>query len=146
MKYATLLLLTAVSFVFAGTPHAPLPPELMQAQTVYIENNSGRSDLDDKCYDELVKWGRFQVVTDPQKADVVFVIGMHEETTGYSGRVFSNGNMSMHQTGARWTTISIIGKQGNVLWSESRHWKAFGSATREVVKELRKRMDEQGKQ
>ena len=71
-------------FAFAGQ-HAPLPPQLMSAKTVYIENNTGQASFADKCYDELTKWGRFRVVSDPKQADLTFQIGARVHTYGYSG-------------------------------------------------------------
>ena len=147
----TVLLWASVSF--AGS-HAPLPPTLMSAKTLYIENNSGQAKLADRCYDELSKWGRFRIVSDPQQADVIFQIGTHVRTYGYSGHSTTddngNTNTSLSANTAGFTTISVVGPTGQVLWSDTRRWgnlfTGFRSATRGVIKELRQRMDEQEKQ
>jgi hypothetical protein len=45
------------------------------------------------------------------------------------------------------TTISVLDQSGQGLWSDTRRWGnlfvGFRSATRSVIKELRKRIDEQ---
>jgi hypothetical protein len=72
-------LLVWATVCFAGQ-NAPLPPALMSAKTLYIENNSGQAKLADRCYDELSKWGRFKIVSDPKQADVIVQIGTHVRT------------------------------------------------------------------
>jgi hypothetical protein len=146
--FLVVLILSTLSF---GGQHAPLPQTLMAAKTLYIENNSGNAKLADRCYDELSKWGRFRIVSDPKDADIVFQLGTHVQTYGYSGSSHSddNGNTNTTLTADRagFTTISVLDKSGLVLWSDTRRWgnlfTGFKSATREVVKELRKRVEEQ---
>jgi hypothetical protein len=65
-------------------PLAPVPPALLNAKTVFISNAGADSGLfphpfsgdPDRAYNEfyagLQSWGRYQVVTDPSEADVVF--------------------------------------------------------------------------
>jgi hypothetical protein len=50
--FAVTLMLTSLDF--AGQ-HVPLPPALMAAKTLYIENNSHNAKVADRCYDELTK-------------------------------------------------------------------------------------------
>jgi hypothetical protein len=137
-------------FVFAGQ-HAPLPPALMSAKTLYIENNTGHADVADRCFDELSKWGRFKIVSSPSDADLVFQVGTNSRTYGYSGHSSADGSgnvdTSLTDDRVSFTTISVIDKTGQVLWSDTRRWgnlfNGFHSATREVVKELRRRVEEQ---
>ena len=147
------------TFAFAGH-HAPLPPQLMSAKTVYIENNTGQASFADKCYDELTKWGRFKIVADPKQADLIFQIGARVRTYGYSGSSHTNmdcdpdatncsGNTdsTLTQNSVGFTTVSVLDPTGQVLWSDTRRWgnlfTGFRSATRSVVKELRSRIEEQ---
>ena len=149
-RVLVVLLCTSACFAYR---HAPLPPALMSAKTIYIENNSGQAKLADRCYDELSKWGRFKILSDPKQADVIFQIGTHVRTYGYSGHSTTdssgNSNTSLTEDSAGFTTISIVNPTGQVLWSDTRRWgnlfTGFRSATREVINELRKRMDEQEK-
>lgn len=134
------LVLMAVP-ALAGTPHAPLPPALMAAKTIFIQNNSGHADITDKCYDQLREWGRFQVVNDSSQADVIFEIGTHSRSSGANGTIIGD-HVWMTENHAHYTTISVLDQRGNVLWTDTRKW-GFKSATRGVIKELRKRIEEQ---
>jgi hypothetical protein len=65
-------------------PLAPVPPALLNAKTVFISNAGADSGLfphpfsgdPDRAYNQfysgLQGWGRYQIVTDPSEADVVF--------------------------------------------------------------------------
>ena len=39
----------------AKDKHLPLPPQVIRAKTVYIDNQSGVAKLGDRCYTELAK-------------------------------------------------------------------------------------------
>jgi hypothetical protein len=54
---ATLVALCAGAFA----KHAPLPSELMQAKSVYIQN-AGASPKDARESAELSTWGRFKLI------------------------------------------------------------------------------------
>ncbi len=145
------LLLAAVAAT-PETKHAPLPPALMQAKTLYIQNDSGDAKLADRCYDELTKWGRFKIVSDPKSADVIFLLTTHIRTSGYSGHSTDDGaggtNTTLSEDRSARTRIDVLrAADGQVLWSDSKGWggvyTGFRSATRSVVKELRKRVEEQ---
>ena len=89
MRTITLALFLAVSFpfsAFAGIE--PLPVELMQAKTVYIQlgefipakkgnDHGAKAYYVDPCYETLSKWGRLKVVSDPKEADIIFHISSH---------------------------------------------------------------------
>lgn len=89
------LLFCAIGAV-AGTKHAP-PPELMAARTIYIENNSKAAVLADGCYDELTKWGQFQIVSDPKQADLIFQISSHVQTYVYSAPTHTSVTCDAHR-------------------------------------------------
>lgn len=73
--FICLLLLTTPAFAFPK--HAPLPPEVDLAKTVYIVNQTGDQNISDSAYEAFSKWGRFSVTTNKSKADllVTFVRG-----------------------------------------------------------------------
>lgn len=155
MKLLIVMLLALPVAAAAKTAHAPLPPALMQAKTVYIDNQSGTASFTDRCYDELSKWGRFKIVSDPKEADIVFRISSFTHTAGatatttttdYGSTATSNTDISENRYG--FTRIDVLASStGQVLWSDTHRWgnlfTGFKSATREVVKELRKRIEEQ---
>src|SRR5215469_9091985 len=80
----TLFLLAALLAVSLGRPcmakkeHAPISATVITAKTAYVENH-GSSKLKDRSYDELKKWGRWQIVEDRTKADLVIALSSQEE-------------------------------------------------------------------
>ncbi len=158
IRIAMILLLVASSQ--AKHEKMPLPQPVMTARTIYIDNRSGVADLGDKAYDELRKWGRFQIVDSAEKADVVLLLSAKEYVSGYSTGTYRNtsgsvdsygninaqtyGNGSSHAIYSGTTYVTILDpKGGAALWSDARPWGRWKSATRGLVKELRERMEKQ---
>ncbi len=169
----TISLLSAVcilSFSSSGlakTKHAPLPLQILQAKTVYIDNQSGLAYIGDRAYDEVSKWGRFKIVNSAKDADVVFLLSAAEYVSGYRtdtdsttrGTVDDSGNVQLNTDSTARTRAQTSGvtfltvlnpKNGAALWSNQKTWGsglvglAFArSATRSLLKELRKRIEEQ---
>lgn len=83
MKTFICLLLLCVP-TFAKT-HAPLPPEVAAAKTVYIVNQTGNQDILDSAYEAVSKWGRFTVASDKNHADLFM--------TFQNGERIEDGNM-----------------------------------------------------
>ncbi len=145
---------------FAKHEKMPLPPGVMTAKTIYIDNRSGVADLGDKAYDELRKWGRFQIVDSAEKADLVLLLSAKSYVSGYSSGSYHNTNASVDSNGnvtaqtygngstsavySGTTYITIVDPKGGAsLWSDARAWGRWKSATRGLVKELRERMETQ---
>jgi hypothetical protein len=154
---ATLLL---VASGYAKHEKMPLPQQVMIAKTVFIDNRSGIASLGDKAYDELRKWGRFQIVDSAEKADVVLLLSAKAYLSGYSSNSYhdtsasvdSGGNVTAQTYGDSSTSaiysgttyITVVDPKGGAsLWSDARAWGRWKSATRGLVKELRDRMEEQ---
>jgi len=143
----------------------PLPATVLTAKSVFIDNQTGMAKLGDRAYEELKKWGRFQIVADRKQADLIFLLTAQERDGGYvtsgggqTGTVDSSGNINTSRN-PTYTTHVTVGytyltvfdaKSGDNLWSESKRWgnlyTGFRSATKGLVDELKKRMDEQAKQ
>lgn len=122
--YCQLLLLFVVVGAFttsgaAKDKHLPLPPQVMAAKTVYIDNQSGVSKLGDRCYTEIQKWGRFQVVQDRKQADLILLLSAREYTRGYvttggdtTGTFNSTGNIDTTTIGNQ--TMGTINSSGTL--------------------------------
>src|SRR5208283_6201653 len=76
----------------SGQPPA-LPPAVMNAHTVFIENETGFAELQYTAVLELSKWGHFQETDSREKADLVLMLssgthvraipdGQYPRTTG----------------------------------------------------------------
>jgi len=87
MKHTALLSAFTLLFVFLTAAkekhHLPLPPVVFTAKTVFIDNQTGMAKLGDRAYEELQKWGRFQIVSDPKQADLIFLLTAQEHNAGY---------------------------------------------------------------
>jgi hypothetical protein len=56
---------------WANEKRPSLPSAVLNARTVYVENQTTAAELQDAVYTELTKWGRLQIVDTPQKADII---------------------------------------------------------------------------
>ena len=139
----------------------PLPPIFFEAKTLAIVNDSGEAEIGDRAYDELKKWGRYTIVSDPKEADLVLVLTSREDyvgsvrTTNAQTTANVSGTHGTATTTATQTSVPITrgktyvivfnGKTGDKLWSDGRNWGMFKSATRGLIKDLRKRIEKQEK-
>lgn len=161
--YVALLLSLSLlaSFSAGKEKHAPLPQEVLTAKTLYLDNRSGFANLGDRAYDELNKWGRFQIVDSADKADLVLLLSTSAYVGGYvtrtshstHGTVDDSGDVNLEGKSSSRTRpvtvnlshITLINpKNGANLWSDQKPW-GWKSATRGLVKELRDRIAEQEK-
>lgn len=145
----------------ATDKHLPLPPQMTAAKTVFIDNQSGTAKIGDRAYEQLQKWGRFQVVQDRKEADLVLLFSAREYNRGYvtsgsttTGRVDESGNVSLNSSPTYsgpvtvgYTYLTVIDpKTGDNLWSDSKKWgnlyTGFHSATKGLIDELEKRINE----
>jgi hypothetical protein len=135
------------------------------SETIFIDNHTGQAKIGDRAYEELKKWGRFQIVSDRNQADLIFLSTAQEHDGGYvtsgggqTGTVDSSGNIRT-SSDPTYTTHVTVGytyltvfdsKSGDNLWSDSKRWgnlyTGFHRATKGLINELKKRMDEQSKQ
>jgi len=61
----------AVGLLQARDRHAPVPPKILTAHTIYIDNETPDAELQLDAVMALSKWGRFDIVDAPEKADIV---------------------------------------------------------------------------
>ncbi len=115
----------------AKDKHASLPTSVLRAQTVYVDNQTTSGELQNTAYIELSRWGRFQIVEEPKKADIILRLSSGNSVKFVSG----NGSSPVYGprvTGQNWmgadeavphgsTRISLVDpKSGNSLWSDIR--------------------------
>lgn len=136
----------------AKDKHAPLPARLISAKTAYIDNQTNYSQVTDRAYDELTKWGRFKIVDSSQKADVVFRLTADTapdtvtRTSTYDSSTQTWKYGTARTSGGTDVHFSVVDPaNGDILWTASKE-KPFHSQTREDIKELRKRIEEQEKE
>jgi hypothetical protein len=134
---AALALVLVVSPIHAKDKHAPLPASVIAAKTVYIDNQTGHSDITDRAYEALSKWGRFKILQNEKDADLVLRF-----TADTKGRPTPPRNdIDISPTPVLFT---VFDQTNNELWSASRN-QPFRSQTRLDIDEFKKRIEEQEK-
>jgi hypothetical protein len=137
----------------ASKEHAPLNPKVIAAKTVYVENH-GSARLKDKAYDELKKWGRWEIVEDRTKAEVVIVLSSEEgeSSTGRTQTYDPNMKTGTMTTGG-WkygTQTSNTSGSAHMELLDPKTGESFYADTRgtvhTIIKELQKRMEQESKQ
>jgi hypothetical protein len=137
---SVLLLATAAS---AKPVHAPLPPEAYTAKTIAIINHTGKQSVTDSAYEELQKWGRYTVVSDPAKADMVLTVGVQVHSTGATANMYGGSTTVTENKVADITTSFYLNGQQEPFFSETERANIFRkSATKRCVDDFRKRIEE----
>jgi len=166
MKHFSFLLVSILS-VFLLTSNLlaqdkmPLPSIFFEAKTIAIVNDTGESVYGDRAYDELKKWGRYSIVSDPKEADLVLVITSREDYVGtirntnaqttanvygtYGTATTSSTQSTRAVTSGKTFVIVFDGKKQEKVWADGKSWGTFKSATRGLIKDLKKRVEKQDK-
>jgi hypothetical protein len=152
------LILTAATLFFGITLLAPtkalanktsaqLPSSVLSAKTIFVENQTNDASLQTAVCVELTKWGRFQIVDSPEKADLVlrlsggtvvrFVPGNGSAPAYDPTSVKTNLPPSDDTLPPGSTRITLVApKTGNVLWSDQRKTSS-PQAQRQILDGLR---------
>jgi hypothetical protein len=102
---------------------APIPARVMQAKTVFVENQSGYDRARDEFADELGKWNRLHIVYNKTGADLVVIL------TALNSQ--------------RTTQIAFVDPTtGDNIWTNSMTWSDRG-AVRDLLGDLRQRIEQQ---
>jgi hypothetical protein len=133
MRFVFLLaaVLPSLGIACANEKPGAVPAKVMSAKTIYVDNQTNDAELQHDAYMGLGKWGRYDIVDSPQKADLVlrlsgssvvkFVPG-GEATASYNPKPVSEtlgGGEELAPPGC--TRVSVIEpKSGAVLWSDVR--------------------------
>ena len=136
-KKLALALVLVVSPMYAADKYPPLPASVIAAKTVYIDNQTGSSQVTDKAYEALTKWGRYTVVKDAKSADLVL-----QFTAETGGRPTPPGN-NIDQSPTP-IHLSVRDQANTELWSVSKN-KPFHSQTALDMDEFKKRVEDQEK-
>lgn len=77
LKWLLRILAAVLGIILASAASASngtLPYSVLQANTIYIDNESGFAELSTIAYLELSHWGRFEPVESRKKADLTIVL------------------------------------------------------------------------
>jgi hypothetical protein len=138
-KMQRIAFLLLLCFPFPTFAQAPIPDALMKAKTAFVVNESAKAKDYDSLYNELNKWGRFELVQDKQKADIIIVlsakIGEESAMVAPGGGVFIGQSETKHYI--RITKAS----DNSLLWSDAAD-HPHGNP-KKLVSNLKKRIENQ---
>lgn len=112
-------------------------PRILNAKTVCFLNQTGSDSVGDHALAQLKKWGKFQLVSDPKKADLVFLLSADPYkggnvllAGGQTGSIDEHGHISEDQvpnynkaSPTRYAYLTVIDpKTGENLWSDQHAW------------------------
>lgn len=121
-----------------------VPTKILQADTVYIDCSvcpRGLAVADKTAFKELRAWGRFRVLTDHKRADLIFMFSANP----YLGDYLTRDGPDKRPVFINFTIMTIIDPHtGDSLWTDSRRWGSWrvASATRDLIEELRNQMED----
>jgi hypothetical protein len=121
----------------AADKYPPLPASVITAKTVFIDNQTGFSQITDKAYETLTKWGRYKIVKDKKDADLVL-----QFTADTGGRPTPPGN-NIDQSPTP-IVLSVRDQSNTELWNVSKN-QPFHSQTTLDIDEFKKRVEAQEK-
>ena len=120
-----------------------LSSKIMQARTVYIDCSSCLRDMakaDQAAREQLRDWRRFVLVSDPQKADLVFLFSPNKYLEDYAQRQ----GPDPRPVRVFITYMNVIDpRTGESLWddsSKSGSWRVRG-ATNSLISEFRSQLE-----
>jgi hypothetical protein len=121
---------------YAKTP--PIPEALLNAKTAFVVNGGA----DDKDFDKLCKrlkdWGRFELVQDPKKADIVITIYTRvERQIVQMPNIGMGGGVNSVQVPINYLRI-VDARVGAELWSDKTSGRS--KDPRKLVNNLKNKM------
>jgi hypothetical protein len=134
-------------------------PRILTAKAVYFDNQTGSDAVGNTALAQLKKWGKFQIVSDRKRADLVFLLSAdpHNGGTilmsgGRTGTIDSRGHVEEDpiprygpQSRTRYAYLTVIDpRTGDKLWGEEHVWggllTGFNSVGNRMIKDLEKQM------
>jgi hypothetical protein len=120
---------------------ADLPQALLRAHTVYIENETGFTDLAYVAVWELNKWGRYELAESREKADLIMRLDSSAHVRQLpDGQVPSFGENASTESAVPmgYTRIALMDPKTNqVLWSGMHKTEAGKVKSGHLLDELR---------
>jgi hypothetical protein len=136
-KTVALAVVLAVAPMYAADKYPPLPASVLAAKTVFIDNQTGFTQISDKAFEALNKWGRYKIAKDKKDADLVL-----QFTADTQGRPTAPGN-NIDQSPTP-IVMSIRDPVNAELLTISKN-QPFHSQTALDIDDLKKRVESQEK-
>jgi hypothetical protein len=134
-KMPTVFFLAAMLLAFgiaqANEKRGAVPSKVLSAKTIFVDNRTNDAEIQHDAYLGMSKWGRYEIVDSPQKADLVlrlfgssvvkFVPGGDPAATYNPKPVSENPAAGEELAPPGCTRLTLIEpKSGTALWSEVR--------------------------
>ena len=121
---------------FAKTP--PIPEALLNAKTAYVGNHGAALKDYERLCNLLKEWGRFELVPDTQKADIIITISSQMQNRIYQGtNIGISGNVNTIQVVVNYLTI-LDARNLAQLWSDET--SGDSNDPRQFISNLKNRM------
>jgi hypothetical protein len=131
-----LICLVSMCFCLFAFGQAPLPDALLKAKTAFVVNDGVQNEQFDKFYNEIKKWGRFEIVQDRQKASIIVLLSARP---GKKAVAVPVGNVTYSYSEAEHYIQILDARDETVLWSDfTGYWS---NNPKGLVSNLRKKME-----
>jgi hypothetical protein len=114
------------------------PAQILTAKTVYLDCDCRHEMVSSvpTALPEVLDWGRFEIATNRNDADLILLFTMNP----YLGDYFTRDGPDKRQPGVDFTILTVIdGHTGRGLWTDNRRWGYgfVGPASRDLIRDLR---------
>jgi hypothetical protein len=119
-----------------------MPPVVAQGKSVYIDCDTcvrGMAAAWLAAFEQLTDWGRFDVVADPKKADLVFLLSANP----YLGDYVTRDGPDKRPVRVDITYMNVVDPRTGVsLWADSRQWGSWfvDRATKDLILEFKEQL------
>jgi hypothetical protein len=116
-----------------------LPAKITQARTAFIQCDACPRAMAVAwmtAFQVLTEWGRFDIVPDPKKADLIFMFSANQ----YQGDFLTRDGPDTRPVYIKITFMDVVDPNtGQSLWSDDRYWGSFfvAEATRDLLSEFK---------
>jgi hypothetical protein len=120
-----------------------LPLAVSQAKSVYIDCDAcprGMAAAWLAAFEGLTDWGRFDIVPDPKRADLVFLLSANP----YLGDYITRDGPDKRPVRVDITYMDVVDPHtGESLWDDSRRWGSFfvARATKDLIVEFKEELE-----
>jgi len=120
-----------------------LPPKVAQSKTIYIDCDAcprGMAEAWLAAFEGLTDWGRFDIIPDPKKDELVFLFSANP----YLGDYVTRDGPDKRPVRVDITYMDVVDPlTGESLWGDSRRWGSLlvARATKDLIGEFKDEME-----
>jgi hypothetical protein len=159
MRSAVLLVaLLVVSSLTLAQKQMARSPKILNAKTAFLLNKTGSDAVGNEALAQLKKWGKYQVVSDREHADLIFYLSADPYhggdvflASGQTGTIQEDGRIITDPvpnyskaSPAREAYLAVIDpKTGDNLWSDHHAWGGLLTGFNTVGARLIRKLESQ---